>query len=126
MLVFSLQDKEITNPKKLSSLRVLSRFTHTYPQSLQWFEEKQRSSDVHTDPLDPLILCLPVRFDLSPEGFLEQLNFLKTKLNASNAKYISDTMRMISHRISERIFLEQYLQLVQSEHFQKLGKNLPD
>lgn len=27
-------------------------------------------------------------------------------------------MRMISHRISERIFLEQYLQFVQSEYFQ--------
>lgn len=114
----------------MKSLRVLCRLAHTYNQSLHWFEQRQNSpplkestTGVNIDPLDPIVICLPVRFDLTPEEFLKQLKFLMMKLNASNAKYISDTMRMISFRISERIFLEEYLRFVQSEQFQKLGTN---
>jgi hypothetical protein len=44
------------------------------------------------------------------------------KLNASNAKYISDTMRTISRRLPTEIFLKHYLELVRNEQFQKLGK----
>ena len=120
----------MTNPKKLKSLRVLYRLTHTYNQSLQWLEQKQNSppsiestTGVNINPLDHIVICLPVRFDLTLQGFLKQLEFLMMKLNASNAKYISDTMRMISSRIPERIFLEEYLRFVQSEQFQKLGTN---
>ncbi|CAF3902890.1 unnamed protein product [Rotaria sordida] len=123
-----LQDKEVTNPKKLKALRILHHLTNTYNESLQWFNEKQTSSlllksNISTDiePLDHVIICLPITFDLTPQDLLKQFHFLKMKLNPSNAKYISDAMLTISRRLPEEIFLKHYLELVGNEQFQKLG-----
>jgi hypothetical protein len=114
---------------KLKSLRVLHHLTYTYNESLQWFNEKQTSclslktnTGIDIEPLDHIIICLPVSFDLTPEDLLKQFGYLKMKLNASNAKYISDTMRTISRRLPTEIFLKHYLELVRNEQFQKLGK----
>ncbi|CAF3289844.1 unnamed protein product [Rotaria sp. Silwood2] len=123
-----LQDQEVTNPKKLKALRVLHHLTHTYNESLQWFDEKQKSSlslksniSADVEPLDPIIICLPITFDLTPQELLKQFHFLKIKLNASNAKYISDAMLTILRRLPEEIFLKHYLELVGDEQFQQLG-----
>ncbi len=119
----------MTNPTKLKSLRVLHHLTYTYNESLQWFNGKQTSclslktnTGIDIEPLDHIIICLPVSFDLTPEDLLKQFGYLKMKLNASNAKYISDTMRTISRRLPTEIFLKHYLELVRNEQFQKLGK----
>ncbi|CAM4750560.1 unnamed protein product [Rotaria magnacalcarata] len=123
-----LQDKEVTNPKKLKSLRILHRLKHTYDQSLRWLDEKITSSllsrnNINTDidPLDHIIICLPVTFDLTTQQLLKQFHFLRMKLNASNAKYISDAMLTISRRLPDKIFLKHYLDLVCNEQFQTLG-----
>ncbi|CAF1367942.1 unnamed protein product [Rotaria sordida] len=68
-----------------------------------------------------MILCLPATFDLIPEILLKHFDLLKTKLNASNAKFISDAMLSISHKISDEIFLKSYLEFNRNEQFQKLG-----
>ncbi|CAF4947375.1 unnamed protein product, partial [Rotaria socialis] len=117
-----LQDKEVTNPKKLKSLRVLHRLTHTYDQSLRWLVVSQNNISNDIDPLDHIIICLPVTLDLTTQQLLKQFHFLKMKLNASNAKYISDAMLTISRRLPDKIFLKHYLDLVCNEQFQKLGK----
>ncbi|CAF4787876.1 unnamed protein product [Rotaria sp. Silwood1] len=123
-----LQNKEVTNLKRLKALHVLRHFTYTYNKSLQWFDEKQISSlslkcinSTDIDPLDHIIICLPITFDLNTHDLLKQFHFLKKKLNASNAKYISDAMLAISRRLPEEIFLKHYLELIGNEEFQKLG-----
>jgi hypothetical protein len=120
----------VTYPKKLKSLHVLHHLTYTYNEILQWFNQKQTSllssmSNIGTnvEPFDDIIICLPVTFDLTPENLLKEFHFLKMKLNAANAKYISDAMLIISRKISREIFLKYYLQLIQNEQFQKLGKS---
>ncbi|CAF4880269.1 unnamed protein product, partial [Rotaria sp. Silwood1] len=125
-----LQNKEVTNLKRLKALHVLHHFTYTYNKSLQWFDEKQISSlslkcinSTDIDPLDHIIICLPITFDLNTHDLLKQFHFLKIKLNASNAKYISDAMLTISRRLPEEIFLKHYLELIGNEEFQKLGKS---
>ena len=121
----------------MKSLRVLRRFTHTYNQTLQWIEKKQdslitvktsseghsrRGRGVDAQPLDDIIICLPSTFDLTPDKLLQQFHFLKTRLNAANAKFISDAFLNISRKIPEQTFLTHYLQFVQQEQFPKLGK----
>lgn len=44
------------------------------------------------------------------------------QLNASNAKYISDAMLVISRRIPTDIFLKHYLDFIGGERFPTLGK----
>ncbi|CAF4677768.1 unnamed protein product, partial [Rotaria socialis] len=83
------------------------------------FLQKNISNDI--DPLDHIIICLPATFDLTTQQLLKQFHFLKMKLNASNAKYISDAMLTISRRLPDKIFLKHYLDLVCNEQFQKLG-----
>ena len=135
-LVF-FQDTEVRNVDKLKALRVLRRFTHTYGQALQWFEEKQDSSATSNNSserlvcrrrgaapqsLDDVIICLPGTFDLTPDKLLQQFHFLKSTLNARNAKFISDAFLNISRKIPEQIFLTHYLEFVRQEQFPKLGK----
>ncbi len=79
-------------------------------------------SGINIEPLDNLIICLPITFDLNVQDLLKQFHLLKIKLNASNAKYISDAMLTISRRIPAQIFIKHYLDMVRSEEFQKLGK----
>jgi len=122
---------------KLKSLRVLRRLTHTYNEVLQWLDKKQGSPLVlknrnedggyhrrgaAVQPLDDIIICLPATFDLTPQNLLQHFQLLKTKLNASNAKYISDAMLSISRKIPDEIFLKGYLEFIRDEQFQKLGK----
>ncbi len=122
---------------KLKSLRVLRRLPHTYNQTLGWFEKKKdsqlasknpneatssRTRGAAVQPLDDIIICLPATFDLTPENLLKHFELLKTKLNASNAKYISDAMLNISRKIPDEIFLKHYLEFIRNEQFQKLGK----
>jgi hypothetical protein len=127
----------LSNLDKLKSLRVLRRLTHTYNDTLEWLDKKQgsplasknpnESSSPHArgaavQPLDDIIICLPATFDLTPQNLLKHFELLKTKLNASNAKYISDAMLSISRKISDEIFLKSYLEFIRNEQFQKLGK----
>ena len=120
----------MSNSNKLKSLHVLGRMTHTYEQSLPWFFLKQTFPTAmknHTrrtvQPLDDLIICVPVSFHLTPKNLLQQFRLLKNKLNAASAKYVSDAMLIISRRISDDDFLKHYLELVHDESFQKLGKS---
>ncbi|CAF1164464.1 unnamed protein product [Adineta ricciae] len=118
-----IQDKNRPNPAKVRALRALPRFTHVFHQSLQWFDEKQKTSFVSTtvDPLDHIIICVPIKFDLTFEDLCKQMTFFMSKINASNAKYISDAMVTILRRIPQKIFLKSYLEFIHSEHFQGLG-----
>ncbi|CAF4051216.1 unnamed protein product [Adineta steineri] len=130
------QDKEIGNYEKLASFRILRRLTHTYNITLEWFNEKQdsalsicnstvtktyRNRGAAAKPLDDIIICLPSTFDLTPQLLLQHFDLLLKKLNASNAKYVSDAILSISRRIPDEIFLEKYLDFIQNEQFQKLG-----
>jgi len=123
---------------KLKSLRVLRRLTHTYNLTLEWIDKKQdsplavvnskeskssRTRGAGVQPLDDIIICLPATFDLTPQNLIKHLDLLKTKLNSSNAKYISDAMLSISRKIPDEIFLKQYLEFIRNEQFQKFGKN---
>ncbi|CAF1546615.1 unnamed protein product, partial [Adineta steineri] len=128
-------DKEISNHVKLATFRILRRLTHTYNITLEWIYKKQdsplpignstkktvRNRGAPTEPLDDILICLPSTFNLTPQSLIKHLEFLTTKLNASNAKYISDAMLSISRKISDEIFLEKYLDFIQNEQFQKLG-----
>ena len=111
--------------------------THTYDETIKWIYSKQDSQIAITNtsvsggrlnrgadaqPLDDIIICLPATFDLTPEDLLKHLELLKTKLNSSNAKYISDAMLSISRKIPDQIFLKHYLEFIRNEQFQKLGK----
>ncbi|CAF1192166.1 unnamed protein product [Rotaria sordida] len=131
-----LQDKDVSNLNKLKSLRVLRHLSHTYNETLEWLHKKQDSSLVvknsnentrgrnrgaNAQSLDDIILCLPATFDLTPEYLLKQFDLLKTNLNASNVKFISDAMLNISRKISDEIFLKSYLEFIRNEQFQKLG-----
>ncbi|UJR08041.1 hypothetical protein I4U23_012318 [Adineta vaga] len=118
-----LLDKDVTNPKKIKALRILHNFTHVFDESFRWFNEKQSSSidSINIDPLEHILLCVPITFDLTFEDLVKQMNLLTMKINASNAKYISDAMLSILRRIPEEIFLTNYLQFIHSEQFQKLG-----
>ncbi|CAF4030110.1 unnamed protein product, partial [Adineta steineri] len=130
------QDKGIGNSEKLASFRILPRLTHTYNITLEWINKRQHSTlpidsstgtktsrnrDTTAQPLDDIIICLPSTFDLTRQLLLQHFDLLLTKLNASNATYISDAMLNISRRIPDEIFLEQYLDFIQNEQFQKLG-----
>ncbi len=53
---------------------------------------------------------------------LKQFQFLKRKLNATNAKFISDAFLNISKKISDQIFLKDYFEFIRNEQFEKLGK----
>ena len=133
-----LQDKEVSNLNKLKSLRILRRLTHAYPIILEWYQQKQKDSifaiqgvpdtssyrgtrGANAQSIDDIVLCLPSTLDLSSIEFFKHIEFLKTKLNASNAKYISDALRKISRQIPDPVFLEYYLQLIRDEQFQRLG-----
>ncbi|CAF4091004.1 unnamed protein product, partial [Adineta steineri] len=130
-----IQDEEISNHVKLATFRILRRLTHTYNITLEWIYKKQdsplpvgnstkrtvRNRGAATEPLDDILICLPSTFDLTPQLLIKHLEFLTTKLNASNAKYISDAMLTISRKIPDEIFLEKYLDFIQNEQFQKLG-----
>ncbi|CAF4442774.1 unnamed protein product, partial [Adineta steineri] len=108
-----IQDKEISNHVKLATFRILRRLTHTYNITLEWIYKKQdsplpvgnstkktvRNRGAPTEPLDDILICLPSTFDLTPQLLIKHLDFLTTKLNASNAKYISDAMLTISRKI---------------------------
>ncbi len=109
--------------------------THTYNETLLWLEKKQGSSLAvkgNTDtkssfggdaqPLNDIIMCLPSTFDLTSQNLLKQFDLLTTIINASNAKFISQSMLSISHKIPDEIFLKHYLQFIRNEQFQKLGK----
>jgi hypothetical protein len=127
----------VYNLDKLKSLRILRRLTHTYNETLEWINKKEdspsalknpnesssrRTRGAGVQPLDDIIICLPATFDLTPQNSLKHFELLKTKLNASNAKYISDAMLSISRKISDEIFLKHYLEFIRDEQFQKLGK----
>ncbi|CAF4321370.1 unnamed protein product, partial [Adineta steineri] len=128
-------DKEIGNYEKLASFRILRRLTHTYNITLEWFNQKQdsalsicnstvtktyRNRGAAAKPLDDIIICLPSTFDLTPQLLLQHFDLILKKLNASNAKYISDAILSVSRRIPDEIFLEKYLNFIQNEQFQKL------
>ncbi|UJR24725.1 hypothetical protein I4U23_006099 [Adineta vaga] len=132
-----LQDKEISNVHKLKALRVLRRIPRTYNKTLQWIQTKEEDSQLvipsnnnnnsrpgrgaTAESLNHIIICLPATMDLPPEKLLERFEILKTKINAANAKYISDAMLFISRKVPDEIFLKQYLLFIQDEQFQKLG-----
>ncbi|CAF1535427.1 unnamed protein product, partial [Adineta ricciae] len=130
-----LQYKDVNVAEKMSALHVLRRFPHTYQRTLEWIQAKEDSQlitnstnttnrpgrGITNEALGDIVKCLPTTFDLPPEQIFKYFDFLKTKLNASNAKYISDAMLCVSRRIPEDIFLEQYLQFIQDEQFPKYG-----
>ncbi|CAF4467932.1 unnamed protein product [Rotaria sp. Silwood2] len=131
-----LRDKDVSNLDKLKSLRILRSLSSTYNETLEWLQKNQdsqlviKSSDENSrprsraaaiHPLDDIILCLPATFDLTPDNLLKHFDLLKTKLNASNAKFISDAMLSISIKISDESFLKSYLEFIRNEQFQKLG-----
>ena len=60
--------------------------------------------------------------DLSPDDHLEHFHLLANRLNASNAKFVSDAMANISRRVPDERFLQVYLPLIQSEQMLQLGK----
>jgi hypothetical protein len=113
----------------MKSIHLLRRLRHTYNQTLQWHDQQQASLTLkNTNTTYPLLfndimLCLPSYFDLTPSDLMKQFNCLKLILNASNAKYVSNGMMSISRKIPDEIFLKDYLQLIQNETFQKLGKS---
>lgn len=124
----------MNNRDKLRSLRILRRLTHTYPRILQWIEQKQQST-VETpigkkgrgasgQTIDDLIICLPSTCDLTREIFFQQFEILKTKINAANAKFISDAMRNISRKVNQQLFFKNYFQLIEDEQFITLGLSL--
>ena len=121
----------MTNIEKLRSIRVLSRFTCANHDSLQWLIEQQKSillstRQASTDicPLNDLIICLPAAYDLTGEDLLKQFHTLQLLLKASNAKYISDAILVISRRLPTELFLNHYLDMVRHERFQTLGKKI--
>ena len=127
----------MSNFDKLKSLSILRHLTNTSNETIQWINKKQtseivlKSSSKETgwrtrgaslQSLDDIVLCLPASFDLNQDNLLKHFDLLKTNLNASNAKYISDAMRTISRKINDEIFLKSYLEFIRNEQFQKLGK----
>lgn len=123
----------MNNREKLRSLRILRRLRHTYPRTLQWIKEKQEllvekvggraNRGAAGQPIDDIIICLPATCDLTKEIFFEQFQILKTKINPTNAKFISDAMRNLSQRLNNQLFLTNYFQFIENEHFLKLGLN---
>ncbi|CAF4419226.1 unnamed protein product, partial [Adineta steineri] len=126
----------IGNSEKLASFRILPRLTHTYNITLEWINKRQHSTlpisnfvvektsrnrRATTKPIDDIIVCLPSTFDLTRQLLLQHFDLLLKKINASNAKYISDAILSVSRRIPDEIFLEKYLNFIQNEQFQKLG-----
>ena len=125
----------MSNLDKLKSLRILRRLPHTYEITLQWIKTKQESSVEKSggrgsrgaagQSIDDIIICLPSTFDLTKEIFFEQFQILKTKINATNAKFISDAMRNLSRRLNDQLFLQNYFQFIENKDFLKLGLNFP-
>ncbi|CAF2145792.1 unnamed protein product [Rotaria magnacalcarata] len=131
-----LVDAGVSKLRKLKLLRIFRRLTHTYNKTLEWFHAKFYSSstveEIEENPgprtryfvpktFDKVIVCLPGTFDLDEESLLKQFHLLKTKLNASNAMFVADTMLSISRRINEELFLKSYLELLRDEQLPKLG-----
>ncbi|CAM4845478.1 unnamed protein product, partial [Rotaria magnacalcarata] len=131
-----LVDEAVSKFSKLKLLRIFRRLTRTYNKTLEWFHAKFYSSstveEIEENPgprtryfvpktFDKVIVCLPGTFDLDEESLLKQFHLLKTKLNASNAMFVADTMLSISRRINEELFLKSYLELLRDEQLPKLG-----
>ncbi|CAF3429777.1 unnamed protein product, partial [Rotaria sp. Silwood2] len=108
------QDNNISNLDKLKCLRVLRRFSCTYNKTLEWIQNKQTSQlliknsnktpswktrGAAVAPIDDIILCLPATFNLNQEYLLKHFDLLKTNLNTSNARFISDAILNISRKI---------------------------
>ena len=73
--------------------------------------------------LREIIGCLPATMDLSRDEHVEHFHLLASRMNASNAKFVSDAMANIARRIPDEHFLQVYLPLIQSEQMIKLGKD---
>ncbi|CAF3513550.1 unnamed protein product [Rotaria socialis] len=131
-----LVDAGVSTLRKLKLLRIFRRLTCTYNKTLECFHAKFYSSstveEIEENPgprtryfvpktFDKVIVCLPGTFDLDEESLLKQFHLLKTKLNASNAMFVADTMLSISRRIDEELFLKSYLELLRDEQLPKLG-----
>lgn len=125
------QDDEVRNFHKVLSFRVLRRFKRSYDETVESIkqslpnetEERTKSSGrgLNNDSLKDILVCLPATFDYNPEKLLEYFHYLKTKLNAANAKYISDAFLTLSQRMPDQMFLQAYFELISSEQFPKLG-----
>lgn len=72
--------------------------------------------------LNDVILCIPATFDLRTDVLLKYFELLITKLNASNAKLISDALLCISRKVNNKIFVKFYLDFIHGEQFRNLGK----
>ncbi|CAF2126601.1 unnamed protein product [Rotaria magnacalcarata] len=135
-LISESKDAGVSKLRKLKLLRIFRRLTHTYNKTLEWFHAKFYSSstveEIEENPglrtryfvpktFDKVIVCLPGTFALDEESLLKQFHLLKTKLNASNAMFVADTMLSISRRINEELFLKSYLELLRDEQLPKLG-----
>ncbi|CAF4778802.1 unnamed protein product, partial [Rotaria sp. Silwood2] len=127
-----LQDNNISNLDKLKCLRVLRRFSCTYNKTLEWIQNKQTSQlliknsnktpswkthGAAVAPIDDIILCLPATFNLNQEYLLKHFDLLKTNLNTSNARFISDAILNISRKIPDEIFLKSYIEFIHNEQF---------
>ncbi|CAF1127440.1 unnamed protein product [Adineta steineri] len=61
-------------------------------QNTQILDNNRNRGGAAARPIDDIILCLPSTFDLTPQLLLQHFDLLLIKLNASNAKYISDAI----------------------------------
>lgn len=123
----------------MKALRVLRRFTYTYPIILRWIDEKSNcflpeSTDdlsenkptrgANVETINRYIPSLPAMFDLPAQDFFKQFDQLITQLNASNAIYVTNALSCILQKIADQYFLQHYIEFIRSERFSKIGKCL--
>lgn len=122
---------------KLKALRVLRRFTHTYPMTLRWIVEKSDTSlpassgdlsenkptrGATIETIKHYILSLPATFDLVSQDLFKQFDQLIARLNASNATYVTNALSCILQKVADQYFLQRYIEFIRSERFSKIGK----
>lgn len=112
--------------------------TNSYSDTIQWIKNKYENSTLErkisnenkskqnrgadVQSLDDILLCLPATFDLNQINLVEYFHLLNNNINSSNSRYIKNAMRSILHKIPDEIFLNIYLDFINSEQFQKFGK----
>lgn len=131
-----IQKSDVSKIDKLKSLRVLRRLPSIYKKVLEWIIKSEESNltsvqinetkmcrarGTVTVCLDDIVLCLPSRFDVSSELLTNHFQLLAERLNASNAKYLSDALLCISRRVNHQMFLSFLLDFIESYKFQVLG-----
>ncbi|CAF1420343.1 unnamed protein product, partial [Didymodactylos carnosus] len=128
-----LEDKTVSMSNKFKAIKVLKHLKTTYPLTLKWSEKiatkipsvssnvSRRGRGANSQSFADIALCLPAMLDLFKSDILKIFDSLMIKINASNAKYVSDAMLVISRKLIDEQFLGLYLKFVKSEQFPKLG-----